>query len=124
MSHAIHYAEAVTDDVLGPKPTDAGSSALPWDQIIAMVLQVVTQLLANCPKKNKLVDVIRKPGRLSLGRFQALVYDSCQCCSPTSVARKNSGAIADAMVTKAQALTNGEILGLAFEIENSDWDVI
>lgn len=120
-----HYAESVAVEVLGPRPVEGGKAALPWDQIIQMAMQIFTALLASCPAKDtQKLAAIKTPGLRGRGKFDALVYQSCQCCAPTSVMRRNSAAISSAMQSEAAKMDDGDILGIIFAIQNDGWEVI
>lgn len=122
-----HFAEKVAADVELAQATGPDGAAEPQagGAIIEMIMQIVMQLLANCPmaRNADIVKAVQKPTLRLRAQFRAAVSGACEQCFRAQFKSK-AWDIAESCMKQAAALTEAEALAVIEDATSTDFMVV
>lgn len=101
-----------------------GSQAQINPALIEIIMQIVMNLVQNCPKnESEIIKAIRNPTRKQRVNFRVSAANACDCCFAQQF-KRDSGRIADQLIDDAKSLSDGDLAAIVFDAANPDFVVI
>ena len=120
MSAMETFANNVTREVAGGVDEKEVVRGFDLASIAILVMQVVIEVLKNCPAPAaRIIDAAKKPRMLQKARFAALVSSRC-CDHASDTVRQNHSRIAIACLSVASQTNETELLAIINEAKSDN----
>jgi hypothetical protein len=115
-------AAAIVSDVM---PTQAAGAQSPdVQQIIEIVITILTDILENCPQSSaNIVKAMKAPTILQRAYVLRAVRNGCDCCGNPHT-RRLAGAVHQSILARAAKLTDEEATEVVASARNIDNQLI
>ena len=117
---AVDCAAAVFSTEVSEVEAQVEAGAGSWVAIVELIMSVVIEIIENCPERNKLASILASgPSRWQRLQLRRTTLNIADCCG-YQMYRRESGEIADTIISLGSSKTAEEINTVIEEVTNPD----